>query len=65
MEYLLVSIGRIPITLGQSLINAILGVAFPDVSGKLYPMVGMESLGARIRVNFGLEPFRYRDIESG
>jgi hypothetical protein len=37
------------------------GIAFHSIPGrqKLYPVVGMRSRGARIRVNFGQEQFRY------
>lgn len=36
-----------------------IGNAFDSISGKLYPVVGMRSRGAYIRVNFGLEHFQY------
>ena len=40
------------------------GQAFEGVSGRLFPCVGMKSYQARVRVNFGQEPFEYkRDIE--
>jgi Ran-binding protein 9/10 len=35
------------------------GIAFPNLSGKLYPFVSMRSHGGHIRANFGKEPFRY------
>jgi hypothetical protein len=38
------------------------GVAFRNVSGKLYPVVAMGSHGAHIRVNFGADEFRYKDL---
>ncbi|KAI9856495.1 MAG: hypothetical protein M1813_008873 [Trichoglossum hirsutum] len=45
--------------------GASLGFAFRGVSGKLYPVVGLHSRGACIRVNFGQEQFRYDASSSG
>jgi len=36
-----------------------IGNAINGISGKLYPVVGIQSPGACIRVNFGLEIFQY------
>lgn len=35
-----------------------LGIASSEVSGKLYPTVGLNSYAASVQVNFGHEPFR-------
>lgn len=40
-----------------------LGVAFSNLSGTLYPTVGMQSKGGRIKANFGDSPFVF-DIEA-
>lgn len=40
-----------------------LGPAFRDLTGKLYPTIGMQSKSGRIRANFGRERFVY-DIEA-
>lgn len=40
-----------------------LGTAFTDLSGVLYPTVGMQSMSGCIKSNFGGEPFTF-DIES-
>lgn len=39
------------------------GVAFRDMKGKLYPVVGMKRTGEHIRANFGQTPFIY-DIDA-
>jgi Ran-binding protein 9/10 len=40
-----------------------LGTAFQQLSGELYPTVGMQTKGGRVSVNFGIEPFLF-DIDS-
>lgn len=40
-----------------------LGPAFHDLSGSLYPTVGMQSISGRVRANFGRDCFVY-DIEA-
>lgn len=40
-----------------------LGIAFRDVKGKMYPVVGLKKSGEHIRVNFGQTPFVY-DIDA-
>jgi len=40
---------------------AALGDAFTGVSGQLYPQVGLQSPGARIKVNFGERPFMFTE----
>jgi hypothetical protein len=40
-----------------------LGLAFENVRGRLFPVVGL-GFNAHVRVNFGEErPFRYKDLE--
>ncbi|KAH8670902.1 SPRY domain-containing protein [Xylariales sp. PMI_506] len=39
-----------------------LGIAFRDMKGKLYPVIGMKRTGEHVRVNFGQTPFVY-DID--
>ncbi|KAI0134757.1 SPRY domain-containing protein [Xylariales sp. AK1849] len=39
-----------------------LGIAFPHITGKMYPVIGMKRTGEHIRVNFGQTPFVY-DID--
>lgn len=41
----------------------VLGTAFREVKGKLFPSVGMKKSGEHIRVNFGQSPFVF-DIDS-
>ncbi|KAI1812363.1 ran-binding protein [Poronia punctata] len=40
--------------------GANLGVAFRDIRGKLYPVVGMKRAGEQVRANFGQSPFAYK-----
>jgi len=55
LEFLLV-------LLPESPIDAIAGVAFREVRGKLFPSVGMKRPGEHVRVNFGQSPFVF-DID--
>jgi hypothetical protein len=41
----------------------LLGTAFRDIKGKIYPTVGMKKPGEHIRVNFGQSPFVF-DIDN-
>ncbi len=41
---------------------SILGNAFRDVKGKLYPSIGMKGPGEEIKANFGQTPFVF-DID--
>lgn len=40
-----------------------LGTAFRSLSGTLYPTIGMQSMGGRVKANFGTDPFVF-DIEA-
>jgi hypothetical protein len=44
--------------------GALLGVAVKGVKGKLVPAVGLHTVGATARVNFGAQGFRYQ-IQQG
>lgn len=38
-------------------------MAFRDIKGELYPMVGLKKYGEHVRVNFGQTPFMF-DIDA-
>ena len=39
-----------------------LGDAFKNVQGSFYPVIGANTFGVKIAVNFGTEPFKYNKI---
>lgn len=43
-------------------VNRIIGTAFREIKGKLYPSIGMKKHGEHIRVNYGQSPFVF-DID--
>jgi hypothetical protein len=42
--------------------NVVLGTAFREIKGKLFPSVGMKKPGEHIRINLGQSPFIF-DID--
>jgi len=37
-----------------------LGAPFRDIRGKLYPVLGLDTSGSKLKANFGQEPFKYQ-----
>lgn len=48
--------------LSFSRINIMVGTAFREIKGKLFPSVGMKKPGEHIRINLGQSPFIF-DID--